>query len=49
MSLAEKLLSGLILLTFVAVVLKNPQGTNDVLHGLAQFNRTTFGTFLGVA
>lgn len=46
MSLLEKLLGGLILLTFVVVVLRHSSDSERVLTGLAKFNTDTFGPFL---
>lgn len=46
MSLVEKLLAGLILLTFVTVVLLNASASDQIIQSLAKFNQRTFGMFL---
>ena len=48
MNLAEKLIGGLIGLRALVVVVRDANGANQVLRGLADFNRKTFGTFIGV-
>lgn len=46
MSTLDKLLGGLIGLTALAVIFRDPAGTNSILGGLADFNNKTFGTFI---
>jgi hypothetical protein len=46
MDTLNKLIGGLIALTALAVIFRNPAGTNSILGGLADFNNKTFGTFI---
>lgn len=47
MSTIEKLIGGLVMLTAIALVLKDGgRSANSVLGGLGDFNNKTFGTFL---
>lgn len=49
MDLAMKIIGGLILLTFVTVVLIRARDSDTVLTGLAKFNQKSFGMFLNAA
>ena len=49
MDLAMKIIGGLILLTFVTVVLLRARDADTVLTGLAKFNQRSFGMFLNAA
>lgn len=46
MDTLNKLIGGLIALTALAVIVRDPQGVNTVLTGFAEFNNKTFGTFI---
>jgi hypothetical protein len=46
MGTIDKLLGGLIMLTALVVIVRDPGGVNTVLGGLADFNNKTFGTFI---
>lgn len=46
MDTLNKIIGGLIALTALTVIIRDPQGVNTVLSGFADFNSKTFGTFI---
>lgn len=46
MEIALRLIGAGVLLTFLALVFRDPSGTNTILSGAANAYSTVFGTFL---